>query len=87
MVFAMCHTLSAVLVLGEGLAPPEAFRPRGLQPRAIAALPTQLVFSQWSLVFSQKLLTNSLRLVANLSRLSDSNRRPAVYKTAALPLS
>ena len=30
------------LVLGEGLAPPEAFRPRGLQPRAIAALPTQL---------------------------------------------
>ena len=29
-------------VLCEGLAPPEAFRPRGLQPRAIAALPTQL---------------------------------------------
>lgn len=31
------------MVLDEGLAPPEAFRPRGLQPRAIATLPTQLI--------------------------------------------
>ena len=34
--------LSLPNVLEEGLAPPESFRTRGLQPRAIAALPPQL---------------------------------------------
>ena len=36
-------------VLGEGIAPPESFRTRGLQPRAIAALPSQQVTLSLSL--------------------------------------
>ena len=73
-------------VLREGIAPPESVRTLGLQPSAIATLPPQHLYSfqllePTTICLSQKFLPNFL------SRLSDLNWWPAVYKTAALPLS